>query len=361
MRFSTSVIALAIILVTPVFVFAQSDGSAPADPRPADTGAAQEPTPVPADSTAAASTPATTAAPDSAVQPAAPTPTPTPTGSSAATSGTAPTRPTQTTTPTPAPVTTQNSGPVGTVPIPTVNLGGTPVAANADTDTGTSTLTWVLIGIVVFGLALMPFGYLPAGFLRRKPKVDEESDKRCFDIKQIMEDKLKELTDVKAMLTEKAKEKGKEMIRESVEGTKTGDLLVRAQKLEEQYKKLKKLYEECQIDIDRYKLKGVLVENSLLDKKILEHLRIVRTRKEGERVLHDIRLSKKQIDDIQKDIIDNKWFFHLWEPGKDDVTVVFKDKLFSAKHSDKSTWKEAIAYGVQNGIPESQMNFAIEQ
>lgn len=231
------------------------------------------------------------------------------------------------------------------------------VAQPGDSGTGTSPWVWAAIGIVVLGLGLMPFGMLLAGYMRKKPKPDAESENRCFDIKQLLDQKLRELTDVQAMAKEYATEMAKSKVREAVSGTMTGDVLVRAQKLEEQYNKLKKLYEECQIDVDGYTYKGVLIENSLLDKKILEHVKVIRTRTQGEWVLHDIRLSKKQIEDIQRNIADNKWYFHLWEPGKDIVTVVFKDKIFTITHSDKSTWKDAILYGVSQGIPEAQLDF----
>lgn len=229
-------------------------------------------------------------------------------------------------------------------------------ASPESTDTNTSPLLWPILAV----LAIIPFGVLIAGWLRKKPAQTDESESRCFDIKQMMEEKLKELTDVKAMIKEKAIEKSKEAMRDAVSGTATGDLLVRAEKLEEQYKKLKALYEECQIDIDRYRYKGVLVENSLLNKEILNHVKIIRSREEGDWKLHDIRLSKKQIADIQQSIAETGWYFHLWEPGSDDVTVVFKDKLFQIKHSDQSTWKDAIAHGIEKGIPKEQLDFVIE-
>ena len=50
---------------------------------------------------------------------------------------------------------------------------------------------------------------------------------------------------------------------------------------------------------------------------------------------------------------------HFWEPGKDEVLVVFKSKTFDIKHSDKSTWSEAMAYGKSIGIPEEQLDFVI--
>ncbi len=344
---------IAILFCVPLIVRAQSDGSVPEDHTGHDmSGQAPAPTtPPPADGTQGS------APTDSAVAPAQsgtvrPTPAPiTPT---------TPTNPTNPITPPSTPNT--NSGGSGAPIVPEqIDLGSATIEATALPEEGTTTPSnsnawlWPVVAV----LALIPFGFLVAGFLRKKPEASEESNNRCFDIKQMMEAKLKELTDVKVMIKEKAIEKSKEAIRDAVSGSATGDLLVRAEKLEEQYHKLKKLFEECQIDIDQYRYKGVLVENSLLDKEILKHVKIIRSRDEGDWKLHDIRLSKKQISDIQKSIAEKGWYFHLWEPGKDVVTVVFKDRLFEIKHSDKATWKDAIAYGVAQGIPESQLDFVL--
>ncbi len=309
----------------------------PASQAGAPAGGAAEPTQT---GSGASGSSGGTPAPAAAVAPAA-TP-----GTSAVPSSTEAPSGTQTTTPT-----NPTAGSAASAPI-------TPPAPEAiPVESGTTSYMWVVIACFV--LAIIPFGFIVLAFSRKKTP-DEESANRCFDIEQMMKDKLRELTDLKAMAKGKAVQKGKELARDLVSGTKTGDLLVRIEKAESQYNKLKKLFEECQVDIDRYKFKGILVENSLLDKEILKQVRIIRSREDGDRVLHDIRLSKKQIEDIQKNIIDTKWFFHLWEPGKDTVQVVFKDKQFEIKHSDRSTWKPAIEHGIKNGIPEAQLDFKIE-
>jgi cobalamin biosynthesis Mg chelatase CobN len=342
------------ILLAPAFVFAQADGTAGdgSVPQKQDTSQQQPATGDPA------------APADPATQTPVPTPTPAqaqPTQGStqAATTSSTPSGPrtgsAPTTNPAPAPTPVSNPDSALVVPnaFPAIEATPTPPAP-------TPGFPWPIVGTLLAVLAIIPFGFVLAGRLKKK-QGDDGTAHRCFDIKDLMEKKLKELTDVRAMLKEKGIEKGKEMLRDAVSGTTAGDLLVRAEKLEEQYHKLKALYEECKIDIDRYTLKGVLVENSLIDPKILEHLRVIRTRTEGERVLHDIRISKKQIDDIQRDIKDTKWYFHLWEPGKDTVTVVFKDKTYVVQNSDKSTWQDAIAHGVGNGIPESDLDFSIDR
>lgn len=51
---------------------------------------------------------------------------------------------------------------------------------------------------------------------------------------------------------------------------------------------------------------------------------------------------------------------HFWEEGKDDVVVVYKDKNFRIKYSDKSTWAEAVEHGKSRGIPEEQLDFIVK-
>lgn len=348
---------LAILLFAPVFVCAQgtADGSVPpADQKPPEATTPVDP--APADT---ASNPANTGSASQGTPAPSGTQAPTATSTSAPSAGTT-SRPT---TPTPGssvPATTPE--PVQAAGLPSDSSASDSIANEATP--GTNPWLWPAVGAAVFVLALIPFGFLIAGWMKKKPKPKAEaegdnSQNRCFDIKQLMEEKLKELTDVKAVLAEQAKEKAKEAVRDAVSGTATGDLLVKAEKLEEQYKKLRALFEECQIDIDNYAYKGVLLESSQMDKRILKNLRIIRTRNEDNQILHDIRVSKAQINDLQNNFVDQKWYFHLWKPGTDDVTVVFKDKIFEIKYSDPKTWEDAIVHGVMSGIPREKLDFAI--
>jgi hypothetical protein len=51
---------------------------------------------------------------------------------------------------------------------------------------------------------------------------------------------------------------------------------------------------------------------------------------------------------------------NFWKEDKDDGYIVFKDKSFNIKYSDKNTWTDAINYGKSKGIPEEQLDFKIE-
>lgn len=112
--------------------------------------------------------------------------------------------------------------------------------------------------------------------------------------------------------------------------------------------------------INRRMPKGTIIENSLADKGILSHLKIESTRQSGDWILHDVLIDEDKIPALSKSLADGPWYIHLWHPGEDTVIVIFKNKTFTIKFSDKSTWTDAIAYGKSIGIPEEQLNFPID-
>ncbi len=106
--------------------------------------------------------------------------------------------------------------------------------------------------------------------------------------------------------------------------------------------------------------KGIIIENSLTDKSILKDLDIEKTWQEGDWVLHSVKIEKEKLLDLSKVLDDGPWYIHLWETGKDEIRVIFKDKIVTISSTDKSTWQEAISYGKSIGIPEEQLDFPIE-
>lgn len=105
--------------------------------------------------------------------------------------------------------------------------------------------------------------------------------------------------------------------------------------------------------------KGTIIENSLNDKSILEKVQIQKTYYSGNWILHDVFVEEGRISELSKYLADGPWYIHLWEPGKDDIKVVFKNKVFDIKFSDKFTWTDVVAYGKSIGIPEEQLDFPI--
>ncbi|CAN5748698.1 hypothetical protein BH11PAT2_BH11PAT2_01410 [soil metagenome] len=106
-------------------------------------------------------------------------------------------------------------------------------------------------------------------------------------------------------------------------------------------------------------LQGTIVESSLVDPEILKDLAILKSWPDGTWNLHQVSLTREQAIGLGKYLADGAWYMHFWEPGEDDVLVVFKNKTFHIKHSDKTTWKNAVEYGRSMGIPEEQLDFLI--
>ena len=71
-------------------------------------------------------------------------------------------------------------------------------------------------------------------------------------------------------------------------------------------------------------------------------------------------MTKEEAQEVGKYLSNGPWYVHFWNPGEDDVLVIFKDKTFWIKHSDKTTWNQATAYGLLQGIPEEQLDFVID-
>ena len=108
-------------------------------------------------------------------------------------------------------------------------------------------------------------------------------------------------------------------------------------------------------------LKGTIVENSLADKSILQRIKIEKTYQSGSWTLHDVFVDESDIPELIKALKSGEsWYIHLWPPDQDDLTVIFKEKVFKIKYSDKSTWKEAVTYGLSLGIPKEQLDFLIK-
>lgn len=113
----------------------------------------------------------------------------------------------------------------------------------------------------------------------------------------------------------------------------------------------------------KYEYKGIVVEESLEDNRILNDLEVVKfkiTEEENpsERWhLYTVKVSKQDIEKLSKNI-KQKWYMHFWK-GK-NVIAIFKDKAFEFNLDDKLTWKPVINYGLSLGIPKEQLDFPID-
>ena len=106
--------------------------------------------------------------------------------------------------------------------------------------------------------------------------------------------------------------------------------------------------------------KGTIVENSLKDKGVLKRLQIKKSWKAGAWTLHDVLVTENQIPDLAKSLDEGPWYIHVWRDGSDEVKVIFKERIFTIKHSDRATWHDAVSYGKSIHIPEEQLDFPIQ-
>lgn len=105
-------------------------------------------------------------------------------------------------------------------------------------------------------------------------------------------------------------------------------------------------------------LVGTIIENSLNDTSVLNHLNIIKSWTAGSWMLHQVSLEREKALDLGRYLADGPWYMHFWNPEKDTILVVFKDKTFDITRSDTSTWKEAVQYGKFLHISEEQLTFA---
>jgi hypothetical protein len=112
--------------------------------------------------------------------------------------------------------------------------------------------------------------------------------------------------------------------------------------------------------------KGTIIAESLTDPEVLNALQVISTRTDidqddstGAWHLYSVAVDRVDIQTIQQCLKrEGGWYMHFWNGN--DIIVVFRDKMFELKHDDKTTWKEAIEYGLSVGVPLEQLDFLIE-
>jgi hypothetical protein len=108
------------------------------------------------------------------------------------------------------------------------------------------------------------------------------------------------------------------------------------------------------------KWKGILIEESLDDNRYINNIEVLYakvTHEDNPKDRWHIYYSFLFIDEIAKMHAHLKkgWFMHFWKGNK--LIVLFKDKKFLLNLKDKSSWEEAIKYGLSQGIPKKQLDF----
>lgn len=109
--------------------------------------------------------------------------------------------------------------------------------------------------------------------------------------------------------------------------------------------------------------KGTIIEESLLDSRILNNFKITKIhissedKEEDKWHLYTLDIDDSQIDMIMRQLKPSGWYAHFW--NEDSIIAVFSNKKFIMSRSNKNTWNDAIEYGLQIGIVREQLDFLI--
>ncbi len=156
---------------------------------------------------------------------------------------------------TPALPTSLSSSLTPVVPVPTSTSETTPITP-VESPTNRNYEFIIIAGVAVcLGVAVF------FGLNSRKKKRQEEQEKnsKCSNIKKLLDDKLEELTDLKSRLVGRAKDEAREGLREMVSGTPAGEVVALVEKAEGEYKRIKKLYDECTIKFESKSNDNVII------------------------------------------------------------------------------------------------------
>ncbi len=270
---------------------------------------------------------------------------------------------TGTPTPTTSPVPVSNWVPSAT-PTAQSSPSTVPLAVPARSG-GVSAWIFALLGLIG-GAGLV--GYFRSGVQAVIPE-----DDRCGNIKELLEQKKRELEDYTRSLPQ---QKAQEFVVEKGVAILGRDerlarVLATVQGAKETYDKLTATIELLQKKFDLCSLgvpsaggphyEGTIVDNSLTDVDVLKSLTVHQSRAVDDWNLHDVSASEGQIQKMGEFLREGAWYMHFWNKETDDMIVVFKDRTFRMKQTDKRTWTDAVRYGVSKGIPAGQLDFGARQ
>ena len=116
---------------------------------------------------------------------------------------------------------------------------------------------------------------------------------------------------------------------------------------------------------------GVIIEESLENKKVLEKVKIIKTEVENvteehktpwikQWTLHTVEIPEENSLNIAKEISNSLDSQHNWYADfKNDNYhyIIFRNKIFKINRTSKEQYDEAKKYGISLGIPEYQVDF----
>ncbi len=118
--------------------------------------------------------------------------------------------------------------------------------------------------------------------------------------------------------------------------------------------------------------KGVIIDESLEKKDVLQKVKIVKTKVEQvtekhktpwikQWTLHTIEIRENQADKVAKELSTSLDSEHDWYADFKNVKfhyIIFRKKVFKIERSKKEQYTEVTKYGISLGIPDYQLDFS---
>ena len=120
--------------------------------------------------------------------------------------------------------------------------------------------------------------------------------------------------------------------------------------------------------------KGVIIEESLENKDVLDDIRILSTKVERvtkehdtpwlkQWTLHTVKIPEDRADivaDKISKVLDSSHKSSWYADFKNDKThfVIFRDKVFKVERGSKEQYDEVVRFGTALGIPDYQLDFS---
>ncbi|MDD2548213.1 MAG: hypothetical protein PHO04_01880 [Candidatus Pacebacteria bacterium] len=117
--------------------------------------------------------------------------------------------------------------------------------------------------------------------------------------------------------------------------------------------------------------KGIIIEESLENKDVLQDVKIISTEIEEvveehktpwikQWTLHTVEIPENQVNKITEKIskaLDSKHSWYADFKNKAHHYIIFKDKVFCVNRKNKEQYNKVTHYGISLGIPEYQLDF----
>lgn len=119
---------------------------------------------------------------------------------------------------------------------------------------------------------------------------------------------------------------------------------------------------------------GVIIEESLENKSVLNKVKILSTKIEkvlekhktpwlSQWTLHNVEIPENKAEEIAEDIsksLDRSHGGSWYADFKNDKThfIIFRNKIFKIERTSREQYEEATRYGISLGIPEYQVDFS---